>query len=262
MNDAPPIIWVMAAQDPTGGAGLQADLETIAALGGHAVCLPTALTVQDTRSLHAVLPLPASWLRRQAQLLLADLPAQACKIGVIGKPAMARAIRWVLERLPGIPVVLDPVLRAGGGGELATASTRAALLEHLLPRTTLLTPNRAEALFLSGAANVDRAAAVLRGRGARGILITSASANRREIRHSLYQNGDRHDFHSPRLAGKYHGSGCTLAAALALELARKRSPRAAVQRALDYTAAALGRSFSPSRGQRRGQRLPGRLPRP
>ena len=256
-NDTPPIIWVIAAQDPTGGAGLQADLETIASRGGHAVCLPTALTVQDTRRLHELLPLPAAWLRRQARALLSELPAQACKIGVIGKPATVKVIRWVLARLPGVPVVLDPVLQASGGGELASPAVRAALLEDLLPHTTLLTPNRAEALSLSGASDPDRAAAVFLARGARGVLISSVASNDRELWHRLYEGNTRYDFRSTRLVGEYHGSGCTLSAALALELARKYPPHVAVQRALDYSAQTLARAFAPGQGQRIPRRWSG-----
>src|SRR5262245_9730152 len=133
----PPIVLTFAASDPTGGAGLQADLLTLAALGCHPLSVVTALTVQDTHGVDSLDAVDARLVERQAATLLAELKVAAFKLGVLGSAENARAIGGILTRHPHVPVVLDPVLASGRGDPLASDAVLAALLESIVPRATL-----------------------------------------------------------------------------------------------------------------------------
>src|SRR6185295_9191101 len=161
MSSAPPIVLCFAASDPTGGAGVQADLLTIAALGCHPLSVITALTAQDTRGVHGMRVVAADWVEEQARRLLDDIPVAAFKLGVLGSQENAAAVARTLSRHPDVPVVLDPVLASGRGDELADAATLEALRTLLLPRTTVLTPNSVEARRLAGTEALDQCAARL-----------------------------------------------------------------------------------------------------
>jgi len=243
MPSAPVLVLSFAATDPTGGAGLQADLLTLAALGCHPLSVVTAVTVQDTRGVHRMQVLDAQLVAEQAQRLLGELPVAAFKIGVVGSAANAQAIAAVLARHPGLPVVLDPVLASARGDPLADASVLAALREHLLPRTTVLTPNTLEARALGGVA----ACLAL---GCRYVLLTGTHAETPEVVNTLHGAGGlvRED-RWPRLPGSYHGSGCTLAAALAARLALGDTMPQAARAAQEFTWRALERGFKPGDGQ-------------
>src|SRR5262245_32319696 len=146
----PPIVLTFAASDPTGGAGLQADLLTLAALGCHPLSVVTALTVQDTRGVESMDAVDAELVERQAVKLLAEVKVAAFKLGVLGSAANVRAIAGVVARHPRAPLVLDPVLASGRGDALASDEAVDALLELIVPRATLATPNTAEAQRLGG----------------------------------------------------------------------------------------------------------------
>lgn len=243
MPSAPALVLSFAATDPTGGAGLQADLLTLAALGCHPLSVVTAVTVQDTRGVHRMQVLEAQLVAEQAQRLLDELPVDAFKIGVVGSAANARAIAAVLGRHPRLPVVLDPVLASGRGDPLADAAVLAALREHLLPRTTVLTPNTLEAHALGGVA-------ACLARGCEYVLLTGTHAETTEVVNTLHGAGGmvRED-RWPRLPGSYHGSGCTLAAALAARLALGDAVPQAARAAQEFTWRALERGFKPGGGQ-------------
>src|SRR3990172_6658041 len=145
MPSSPPIVLTFAASDPTGGAGLQADLLTLASLGCHPLSVLTGLTVQDTRGLESLLAIEPAWVAGQARRVLEDIPVAAFKLGVLGSAANARIIAAILGEHPRIPVVLDPVLASGRGDPLADEETLQVLRTELLPRTTMLTPNSVEA---------------------------------------------------------------------------------------------------------------------
>jgi hydroxymethylpyrimidine/phosphomethylpyrimidine kinase len=146
----PPIVLTFAASDPTGGAGLQADLLTLAALGCHPLSVVTALTVQDTRGVESLDAVEASLVERQAAKLLAEMKVAAFKLGVLGSEANARAVAGIVARHPQVPLVLDPVLASARGDALASDAAIKALLELILPRATLATPNTIEAKRLGG----------------------------------------------------------------------------------------------------------------
>jgi hydroxymethylpyrimidine/phosphomethylpyrimidine kinase len=243
MPSAPPNVLCFAASDPTGGAGLQADVLTLARLGCQPLSALTALTVQDTHGVRRLQVLDAALVTEQAQCLLADLTVAAFKIGVVASAANARAIAALLAAHPRVPAVLDPVLASGRGDPLASADVPAALLEHLLARTTVLTPNTLEAEALGGVA-------ACLARGCRYVLLTGTHAGTPEVVNTLHDaKGVVREDRWPRLAASYHGSGCTLAAAIAARLALGDEVPEAVRAAQEFTWRALERGFQPGSGQ-------------
>lgn len=254
----PPLILVIGGHDPS-GAGIQADIETCFALGCHAATVVTALTVQNTHGVARILPVAPADVRAQVEHLLDDFrPFAACKIGLIPEPAVADAIAEILARLPpAAPVILDSVLAAGAGGQLARAGVAQRLHERLLPRVDLVTPNIGEAAELTRnfatATSLPRAPATGRGEadyaemgcalnaaGCRYVLLTGADEPTAEVRHRLYRAGGLYaEYAWPRLAGHYHGSGCTLAASIAAYAARGADLEIAIARGQAYTWASL-----------------------
>lgn len=255
-NQTPPMILSIAGHDPTGGAGIQADIEAVAACGGQAVTVLSTLTVQDTRDVQQVIALAPELVEDQARALLRDIPVQAIKIGLIGNAANARAIARILADHPTLPVVLDPVLATGGGTDLATAELLQVIADQLLPRVTLLTPNSPEARRLSGEQRLEACAARLLGRGCRAVLITGTHEAQAEVTNHLFRSDQATVSTAwPRLPESYHGSGCTLAAAAAALLGSGLPLEQAVLRAQEYTWASLMRGFRPGGGQLLPDRL-------
>lgn len=260
---SPPIVLSFAASDPTGGAGVQADLLTLAANGCHPLSVLTALTVQDTAGVDAVLPVAADWVDRQARTLLADLPVAAFKIGLIGSADNVAAIAGILADYPDIPVVLDPVLASGRGDELANAAAIVALRQRLLPRVSVLTPNSLEARRLladddgfqsvhgdGGEPALADCAARLIALGCRTVLVTGTHENTEQVVNTLYgAEGCLCRDVWDRLPGEYHGSGCTLASAIAAGLAHGLPLAEAVRAGQDYTWRALAAGFRAGKGQ-------------
>lgn len=243
MSSCPPIVLTFAASDPTGGAGMQADLLTIAAMGCHPLSVLTALTVQDTSGVDSVQAVDAERVRAQAEALLADMRVAAFKLGVLGSAENMRVVADLLSDLPEIPVVLDPVLASGRGDLLASEEMVQALCELIVPQSTLVTPNSLEARRLGGA---ERLLAM----GCEYVLVTGTHEASDEVVNTLYDGGgvvraDRWQ----RLPGSYHGSGCTLASASAAALASGRGVPEAVRDAQEYTWQALAAAFAPGRGQ-------------
>ena len=239
----PPIVLTFAASDPTGGAGLQADILTLASLGCHPLSVVTALTVQDTRGVEDLLAVESDLVARQARCVLAETPVAALKLGVLGSPANAAAIARILDEHPQVPVVLDPVLASGRGDALASAETVAALRTLLLPRTTVLTPNSLEARALGG---VEAVLAL----GCKYVLVTGTHADTPDVVNTLHgREGVLREDRWPRLKGTYHGSGCTLASALAAGLARGLAVPEAAREAQEFTWNTLAAGFRPGSGQ-------------
>jgi hydroxymethylpyrimidine/phosphomethylpyrimidine kinase len=273
----PPIVLVFAASDPSGGAGIQADIMTLTSMGCHPLTVITAITVQDTVGVEAVLPMDADWVEDQARALLEDMPVAAFKVGMIGSVENAAAIAEIVSDYPDIPLVLDPVLTSGRGDDLATDDLISALIEMLLPQTTILTPNSLEARRLARYHEEDaleelqheeesesgnepaeaddqpalgECARRLLGRGCEYVLITGTHEPGSQVVNSLYGEGGivRADAWE-RLPGSYHGSGCTLASAIAANLANGLELHDAVRDAQDFTWQALEAGFRPGMGQ-------------
>lgn len=256
---APPNVLVLSGHDPSGGAGFQADLEAIGALGAHPAGVLTALTRQDTRDAYDVWPIPDERFAAMLDTLTADMPFAAIKVGLLGSPDQARCIADFQQARPAIPLVVDPVLRAGGGGQLAADPVARALIDVLLPTATLSTPNAGEArLLCPDAADLDDCGRQL-SQGHEGwVLITGGDEPGDTVTNSLFHDGEPvRRFHWPRQPHRFHGSGCTLAAAAAARLAAGDDVPAAVAAAQQYVADALAAGFMPGGGQM----IPGRLPR-
>ena len=232
---------------------MQADLLTLAALGCHPLSVVTAITVQDTHGVQDVLPIGAAQVAAQADCLFADFAVAAFKLGVLGSAENIAAIAERLNRHSHTPVVLDPVLASGRGDPLASEAMLEALRGRLLPRATIVTPNSIEARRLAGEADdapLERCAQRLLELGCANVLITGTHEVGDEVINTLYDARGmlRRDRWS-RLPGSYHGSGCTLASAIAARLARGRGLEQAVREAEEYTWHTLAAGFKPGGGQ-------------
>ncbi|WP_018175879.1 bifunctional hydroxymethylpyrimidine kinase/phosphomethylpyrimidine kinase [Thioalkalivibrio sp. AKL8] len=254
----PPIAVTIAGSDPGGGAGLQADLTTFTRLGVHGGTAVTAITVQDTRNVLDFSVLSAEQLRAQIEVTLADLAVAAIKIGMLGSVENVKMVAALLAEHPHIPVVLDPVMVAGGGGALATEAVVDATREALLPRATLITPNGPEAARLARTDDATQWGQRLRERGARNVLVTGGheGGDQDPIINRLYrEDGHMRAFELPRHPAGFHGSGCTLAAAIAAFLARGRDLEPAVIEAQAFMNDAVARGYAPGHGQHVPNRL-------
>lgn len=231
-----PVVLVLAGHDPTGGAGIQADIEAIGQRGCHAACVITALTAQNTARVQRILPQEPGYFSEQLQLVTEDMEIAACKVGVCPGAPIIHAVADFLAQQPGLPVVFDPVLVASSGGAFLEDEALQALRRRLLPLATLITPNTQEAHRLSGQHDPADAAATLLKAGPGAVLITGADEGGDSVTNILYRRDETPmAFRYKRLPGTYHGSGCTLSSAIAAELARGRSLPIAVRDGLDYT---------------------------
>jgi hydroxymethylpyrimidine/phosphomethylpyrimidine kinase len=256
MSRCPPLVLTFAASDPTGGAGLQADLLTLAAMGCHPLSVVTALTAQDTSGVEHLLAVDSGMVLEQARRLLEDMPVSAFKLGVLGSVENIEVIAALLSEHPDKPVIVDPVLASGRGDALASDQMAAALCELIVPWTTVLTPNSLEARRLAAESTLQACAERLLAMGSDYVLVKGTHEPGEQVLNTLYAAGGvvRED-RWPRLAASYHGSGCTLAAAIAAALANGLEVPEAVREAQQYTWKALERGFRPGKGQH----LPNRL---
>lgn len=251
----PPIVLTFAASDPTGGAGIQADILTLASMGCHPLSVITAITVQDTAGVDSILAMEPDWVEDQARALLEDMPVAAFKIGLMGSVENVAAIAEIVSDYPDIPLILDPVLASGRGDELASEDLIAAMKEMLLPQTTLLTPNSLEARRLADEdeedePDLEECARRLISYGSQYVLLTGTHENTGKVINTLYgEHGMIRSDRWDRLPGSYHGSGCTLASAVAANLANGLDLNEAVRDAQEYTWQTLAAGFRPGMGQ-------------
>lgn len=247
----PPVVLIIAGNDPSGGAGLAADIQALTALGAHPAPVVAALTVQDSVCASRVNVVEPELVLEQAERVLADMPVRAVKLGLLASAATGSAVAGLLARHPGLPLVVDPVLAASGGGKLAEDALLDVYLKQLFPLATVVTPNAAESRRLAPHADdaAARGAALLRI-GARHVLMKGADEDTPQVINRLFsQGGVGEDFTWPRLPESYHGSGCTLASALTALLARGMPVAEAAREAQRYTWETLARGFRPGRGQ-------------
>ncbi len=252
-----PVVLCFSGNDATGGAGIQADIEAIASMGGHTAPVITALTVQDSRNVFHVEAVNPALVIEQARAVLEDMPVAAVKIGLIGSVENVEVIHTLLSDYPSLPVVLDPIIRAGGGSPLATEELQAAMTELLFPQTTVLTPNSEEARQLAHEADtLEACAQELLDRGCRWVLVTGTHENTEAVDNLLFGHGGASErFSWGRLPHSYHGSGCTLAASISGLLAHGLEPFTAIHEAQEYTWESLKNGYRPGMGQH----LPNRL---
>jgi hydroxymethylpyrimidine/phosphomethylpyrimidine kinase len=265
MNESPPslpAVLTFAATDPTSGAGLQADILALASMGCYPLSVVTALTVQDTAGVESVLAIDSDWVADQARCILEDMPIAAFKMGMLGSTEIVTVVAEVVSDYPDIPLVLDPVFASGRGDELASDDMISAIRELLVPQSTIVTPNIHELRRLAGeddsdeASNADCAQALLDS-GCEYVLVTGThDSSTADVVNTLYHRGGvlRADSWQ-RLPGSYHGSGCTLASALAANLARGLDIGDAVFEAQEYTWRALQKALRPGMGQYLPDRL-------
>lgn len=234
-----PRVLCISGHDPSGGAGVQADIEVCAAHGVRALSLVSCLTAQDTRNVQQVCPTPIEQLQVMAKCLLADVSVDVVKVGLLGDAAQIPWLLGLLQTL-GKPVVLDPILRAGGGRLLMTDRSAAQMRNQLFSAVSVLTPNADEARQLTGCDSVRDAGARLLADGARAVLVTGGDEDSAGVVNWWFQSGvapERFEF--VRVPHRFHGAGCTLAAAIAARLALDHPPRDAVVLAQQFTHAAL-----------------------
>lgn len=249
-NRARPIVFSFSGHDPSGGAGIQADIETVISHHCHSVGVITALTEQDTQNVKKLLPQNPNDIISQAETLLNDLPVDVFKIGLIGHHDTAATIASILDQHPNIPVVLDPILAAGGGTNLASDDLVKAIVDLLLPKTTVLTPNSEEARKLTGLTNLTECGLKLLELGCQFVLITGTHEDTAVVSNLLFHDGRLWEtYHWDRLPASYHGSGCTLASSIASLIAQSLAALPAIKEAQEYTWNALSDGFQPGNGQ-------------
>ena len=256
MIKSPPKVMTFSATDPTGGAGLQADILTISSLGCHPISIATGFTVQDTIGVNKLIPIDSELVNDQARLILEDMEVEIFKLGLLGSKENITTIAEIISDYPDTPLIIDPVLASGRGDEFSDIEARNMMMELLFPESLLITPNSSEARQLvSNEENpsnlpielcVDR----FKEMGCENILITGTHENTENVINTLYNSSNQIiPFHWDRLPGSYHGSGCTLTAAISAYYALGLSIEEAVEEAQHFTWQALKNGFKPGMGQ-------------
>ena len=255
--DSTPNILIISASDPTSGAGMQADIQTVSSLGCHPLTVITGLTVQDTKGVYYVSPVESELFASQAQTILGDSKVDLIKCGMLSSEENIHVLAKLLNEYPNIPVVLDPIMASGRGDELTSESMRQLMIELILPRVTLLTPNSMEARQLVKLddqvkeISIDEAAKRLLASGCENVLITGTHDATDDVVNKLYlSNGETESYAWRRLPHEYHGSGCTLASAIAAYVAQGLSLKQAVEEGQDFTWHTLDAAIQTGQGQR------------
>ena len=237
---------------------MQADILTLSSMGCHPLSVVTAVTIQDTMGVEDVLPIDAEWVADQARCVLEDVPVAVFKIGLLGSVEAAAAIAEVVSDYPDIPLILDPILASGRGDELASEELISAMRELLIPQTTLITPNSLEVRRLAQDDDADEednpdlaeCAGRILSLGCEYVLITGTHENTPQVINTLYEEqGVVRTDSWQRLAGTYHGSGCTLASAIAATIANGIAIPEAVRDAQEYTWQTLKHAYRTGMGQ-------------
>ena len=245
-----------SATDPTGGAGLQADVQTISSLNCHPVSIATGLTVQDTTGVIKLISVDSELVNDQARLILKDMKISVFKLGVLGSEENIAIIAKIVADYPNIPLIIDPILASGRGDSFLNKAARNLMMESLFPKSLLITPNSLEAKKLVGLEDehinlpIEKCVNRLREIGCQNILITGTHENTPNVTNTLYSLTDKIiPYHWKRLPGNYHGSGCTLTSAISAYYALGLSLGEAVEEAQLFTWKTLRNAFKPGKGQ-------------
>lgn len=259
-NQSYPKVLIIAGSDSGGGAGIQADIKTVTVLGGYAMTAITALTAQNSKGVFGIHSVPEDFVQQQIEVVLGDMGAHAIKIGMLHRPEIVQAVASVLHEYPDIPPVLDPVMVAGNGDSLITSETVAAIVAHLIPRATIVTPNLPEASKLTGIAvrtqeDMEDAAYRILDMGCKAVLIKGGHLPESQafLQDLLLVRGESkpRKFINPRISTQNtHGTGCTLASAIALYIALGYPVRPAVGAAIAYLQQAIkaGKNYQTGKG--------------
>lgn len=241
-------VLVIAGSDSGGGAGIQADIKTITALGGYAATAITAVTVQNTLGVTDVHPIPLNVIAAQARAVLDDIGADAIKTGMLGDIAVVETVANALDKAGDIPAVVDPVMIAKGGAPLLAEAAIDAVKTLMIPRASLLTPNAPEAAALTGLAvettdDLRRAGEALLAQGARAVLMKGGHVAGDRVVDVLMTPAGETTFEGDRIETRHtHGTGCTLASGCAVGLARGLKLEEAVAQAWNYVHGAMLRA--------------------
>ncbi|HEC28091.1 MAG TPA: hydroxymethylpyrimidine/phosphomethylpyrimidine kinase [Gammaproteobacteria bacterium] len=251
MSQSIPAVLVFSGLDPSGGAGIQADIETLASHGCHTCPIVTSLTVQDTHDVKNRVPVDPGLLYEQASVLLSDIEVSAVKIGLLDDCDVVESIHRIITTHLELPVILDPVLASGGGTAFNDQEVQDAIRELLLPQTTILTPNSREARILAPEGdNLGACAMALLDHGCEFVFITGTHEPTEKVCNTLYGNHRKlEEFTWQRLEGEFHGSGCTLASSIAGLLAQGNEPMTAIYEAQEYTWQSLNNGYRIGQGQ-------------
>jgi hydroxymethylpyrimidine/phosphomethylpyrimidine kinase len=243
-----PVVMVVGGLDPCGGAGLVADVQTLAQFGCHAATVMTANTIQDTRSVKSFQPQSARLVREQLEVVFDDLYPTVVKTGMLVNAEIVDALIAVLQKHPQTMLIVDPVISSNVDDSLSEHSLINALRERLLPLATLVTPNIPELSTLTGVQD-DTAAGASKLEKC-DCLVTGTHRNTEAVINSYYKKGSLYrEWTWPRLAHEYHGSGCTLATAIAAGIARGRDLVTSIDAAQQYVFNSLQSAFCPGSGQ-------------
>ncbi len=241
-------VLIIAGSDSGGGAGIQADIKTVTMLGGYAATAITAITVQNTLGVTGVVPIDPSVVEAQGRAVLDDIGADAIKTGMLGDAAMVAAVAGLIDHAGPVPAVIDPVMVAKGGASLLADEAIEAVINLLIPRAGLLTPNAPEATALTGMAidslaGLHAAGRALMAMGAKAVLMKGGHLEGDTVTDVLLSSEGARIFAAPRLQSRHtHGTGCTLASACATGLAQGLSMEHSVERAIDYVRTAIARA--------------------
>lgn len=241
-------VLIIAGSDSGGGAGIQADIKTVTALGGFATTAVTAITVQNSLGVFGVHPIPLDIVTAQARAVLDDIGADAIKTGMLGTVAMVETVCALLDSVPDLAAIIDPVMIAKGGHPLLEAQGIAAIRELLVPRAGLLTPNAPEAAALTGLAvetldDLRRAGEALMELGAKAVLMKGGHLAGDQVTDLLITSDGETLLQGPRIHSRHtHGTGCTLASACAVGIAQGMDLPKAVERARLYVVEAMARA--------------------
>jgi hydroxymethylpyrimidine/phosphomethylpyrimidine kinase len=251
-------VLIVAGSDSGGGAGIQADIKSVTAMGGFAATAITALTAQNTEGVHGVVPVEPAFIAQQIEVVLTDIGADALKTGMLHSAEVISTVADAFRKhARDVPLVVDPVMVAKGGHRLLMSEAEAALRDVLVPMAALLTPNLPEAEVLAGfpvrvEADMRRAAEKLATSGAKAVLMKGGHLEGDHVIDLLFHDGKFDRFEDARIRSRHtHGTGCTLASAIAAGLAQQMSLRDSVARARSYvrrameTAPGYGRGHGP-----------------
>ncbi|MFL1483015.1 hydroxymethylpyrimidine/phosphomethylpyrimidine kinase [Marinobacter sp. LN3S78] len=241
---------IVSGLDPSGGAGLQADIQAVTALGAHPLPMLSCLTVQDTRNVYNAAPVDADLVRQQLECLAGDCRIDAVKTGAMGNADVVGVLADFLDQHPDVPLVVDPVIKAAGGGDLADEALLEAMKTRLFTRADVITPNGIELAQLGASDDEETAANALIRQGCAGILATGGHGTGPSITNALYRPSQPvRSWQIARVGGEYHGTGCTLAAAIAAGRAQGLPLEDAIEQAQRFVAGAINHALRVGNGQ-------------
>jgi hydroxymethylpyrimidine kinase/phosphomethylpyrimidine kinase len=241
----------VAGSDPTGGAGLQADLKVFRAFGVHGLSVVSAITAQNTEGVDSIFPVEKDALEKQLRILLSDITPDALKTGMLYSKWAVDTVADVIGEYSLKNLVVDPVTVSSSGMSLVDEGTLDVIRERLFPLSKVITPNIYEAAVLSGIMIEDRngmgeAAKILKDMGPDIVVITGGHLE--EIAFDLYYDGSFHSIEGNKLKGEYHGTGCAFSAAVTVLLALSHTPLEAVRKAKEFVNMAIQKAYHPGRG--------------